>query len=285
MKQYFCIFTLLIFFSACTHQEVSNQIIKETPVQDSVLVETFQNIINSKKLIGTILIFSPTNNAFYSNDFDWASKGQLPASTFKIPNSIIGLELGIIKDSSTVFPWNGKKHWNSNWEKDLKLRDAFQLSCVPCYQELARQIGISNMKKYLSVLDYGDMQFDSTNIDLFWLMGASKITPFQQIAFLQNFYERKIALKQNTYLTMLEILKREVSEDYVLYGKTGWSTDNDIDNTWFVGFLVKNNEVTYFASNLEATDSTDMNKMAENRVTITLNALESLNKSSIIKSY
>ena len=47
----------------------------------------------------------------------------------------------------------------------------------------------------------------------------------------------------------------------------------------------KNNELTYFASNLEATDSTDMNKMAENRVTITLNALESLNKSSIIKSY
>ena len=71
--------------------------------------------------------------------------GHLPASTFKIPNSIIALETGLIEDDSTLIKWDGDERRLPAWEQDLVFRDAFHYSCVPCYQEIARKIGEKRM--------------------------------------------------------------------------------------------------------------------------------------------
>ena len=243
---------------------------------DSVVVDQIQTIINAEKLIGSVLIFDQTENTYFSNDFDWSKKGQLPASTFKIPNSIIALELGIIEDSSTILPWDGEPKTNSNWEKDLKAKDAFQLSCVPCYREIARQVGLNKMISYIKAFNYGNMVVDSANLDLFWLMGASKISPFEQIRFLVDFNDRHLNINTSTYSTMKYMLLRENSPDYQLFGKTGWSTEHERDNTWFVGFFVTSNKVYYFATNLEPTSESDMHSLAFNRIGITKQALEQI---------
>lgn len=96
-------------------------------------------------------------------------KRNLPASTFKITNSIIALETGVVENDSTLLKWNGEKRRFKNWEQDLILRDAFHFSCVPCYQEIARKVGENKMNKFLKKLDYGNMKVDSSNLDLFWL--------------------------------------------------------------------------------------------------------------------
>ena len=44
------------------------------------------------------------------------------------------------------------------------------------------------MSKHLNEIDYGNMKFDSLNIDSFWLIGESRINQFQQIDFLKRFY-------------------------------------------------------------------------------------------------
>ena len=104
-----------------------------------------QAILDSSKVNGVILIFEYQQNKYYSNNFLKAKDGVLPASTFKISNSIIGLETGILKNEQTVFKWDGNERAFSIWKKDLSLKEAFQKSCVPCYQELARKIGIKRM--------------------------------------------------------------------------------------------------------------------------------------------
>jgi len=55
----------------------------------------------------------------------------MPASTFKIVNSIIALETGVVENDSTMFKWNGEKRRLPIWEQDLTFRDAFHFSCVP----------------------------------------------------------------------------------------------------------------------------------------------------------
>ena len=114
---------------------------------------------------GSVLIYHLNDDKYYSNDFAWCEKGNLPASTFKITNSIIALETGIVENDSTMFYWNGEKRRLKMWERDMPLRDAFHFSCVPCYQEVARGIGQERMNSYLKKLEYGSMKVDSTNID------------------------------------------------------------------------------------------------------------------------
>jgi beta-lactamase class D len=271
---------IVLFFLQLSCSQNADQVIDlpkhdstigNAPIIDSIYVQAFQDLLDSAKLKGCILISH--QHTFYSNDFQGAQKGQLPASTFKILNSIIGLELGLIKDTTTIFPWNGQPQMNPNWESDLKLKDAFQLSCVPCYRELARQIGLTNMIKYTEIFNYGNLTIDTSNLDLFWLMGDSKISPFEQIQFLRQFYEHDFSIKENTYNTLKYILLRESTAAYSLYGKTGWSTDHEHDNTWFVGFVETRDKTVYFATNLEPTENTDMTNMAQNRIELTEQAL------------
>lgn len=215
------------------------------------LVPEFNKILDSLKVKGSILIYSFSDKTYYSNDFSWAKTGFIPASTFKIPNSIIALETGVIKNESDVFKWNGDERWNKKWEQDLTFKDAFRVSCVPCYQEVARKIGVERMKTYLNKINYKEMIFDSTTIDNFWLEGESKITQIQQIQFLKRFYFSELNISKRTTSIVKNIMLIEKTEDYTFSGKTGLSVKNDLYNGWFVGYFEVKNKVYFFATNLE----------------------------------
>jgi beta-lactamase class D len=81
----------------------------------------------------------------------------LPASTFKIVNSLVGLQTGKILDEKMVIKWDGVKRSNEDWNKDLTMEQAFKVSAVPYYQEVARRIGRDTMKLWVDSLHYGNM--------------------------------------------------------------------------------------------------------------------------------
>ncbi len=238
------VFLILLMSLTMTCQTKNSQN-KET------LVPEFNKTLDSLKVKGAVLIYDVTNKTYYSNDFSWAKNGIIPASTFKIPNSIIALETGVIKNESDVFKWNGEKRWNKKWEKDLTFKEAFQVSCVPCYQEVARKIGVERMKNYLNKLNYKEMVFDSTTIDNFWLDGESKISQIQQIQFLKRFYFSELPISKRTETIVKSIMLMEKTDEYTLSGKTGLSVKNELYNGWFVGYFEAKNKVYFFATNLE----------------------------------
>jgi beta-lactamase class D len=216
-----------------------------------VLKPEFKSILANLKVKGSILIYDSKNNAYYSNDFAWAKTGIIPASTFKIPNSIIALETGVIANDSVVFKWNGEKRNFKKWEQDLTFKQAFQVSCVPCYQEIARKVGIKRMKSYLEKLNYSGMVFDTLTLDNFWLQGKSKISQMQQIDFLQRLYLSKLPISNRTENILKNIMIVEKTETYTLSGKTGWGMRGKWDNGWFVGYLETNTTTYFFAVNIE----------------------------------
>lgn len=203
-------------------------------------------------------------------------KRNLPASTFKITNSIIALETGVVENDSTLLKWNGEKRRFKNWEQDLILRDAFHFSCVPCYQEIARKVGENKMNKFLKKLDYGNMKVDSSNLDLFWLEGESSITQFQQINFLKRLYQSELPISERTEMIMKRMIVIEDTDDYKLSGKTGWSIRNGNNNGWFVGYVETQSKIYFFATNVEPKQQFDMNMFPMIRKDVTFKAFEQM---------
>lgn len=239
------------------------------------LIKTeFQELIDSKNVKGSILIYDFQHKRYYSNNFDWAKIGRLPASTFKIPNTIIALETGVVKNDSTLFKWNGEKRSYKIWEQDLILRDAFQYSCVPCYQEIATTIGQKRMNKYLDKLAYRDMKFDASTIDNFWLEGPSKINQFQQINFLKRLYQSKLPITERTERTLKKMMVIEETEKFKLSGKTGLSVRSGKKNGWFVGYIEEKEHLYFFATNIEPKEGMNEKLFPQIRKEITMKALE-----------
>ena len=250
MRKTIILLSLIVLANGNIQAQIKNKITPE------VVKPEFGKILDSLKVKGAILIYDAKNNTYYSNDFAWAKTGIIPASTFKIPNSIIALETGVIQNDSVIFKWNGEKRNFKKWEEDLTFKKAFQVSCVPCYPEIARKVGVKRMKAYLKKLNYPGMDFDTLTIDNFWLQGKSKISQMQQIDFLEHLYDSKLPISKRTKNIMKNIMLIEKTESYTLSGKTGWGMRNDIDNGWFVGYLETNNSVYFFATNVEMKNAT-----------------------------
>lgn len=237
---------------------------------------SFQQILDSAQLAGSILIFSENKNTFYSNDFVWANLGQLPASTFKIPNSIIGLETGVVESDSSIFIWDGEERAMESWEHDLTLKEAFLRSCVPCYQEIARKVGVQRMRNWIEKLQYGKIKMDSATLDRFWLEGDSRITPFQQIDFLRRLANSELPISDRTDSLIKKIMILQEKDAYTLRAKTGWSIVDNRNNGWFVGYLNRAGKKYFFATNVEPMEGFSMDDFAQVRSAVTLKALKNL---------
>ncbi|MGB3466899.1 MAG: penicillin-binding transpeptidase domain-containing protein [Cyclobacteriaceae bacterium] len=233
--------------------------------------EEFRVIIDSSKLVGALLVCDEAKNVFYSNDFQWSEKKHLPASTFKIPNSMIALETGVIENASDTIFYTGEQRMFDSWEEDMTLKSAFHRSCLPCYQQLSRKVGFERMRSQVSKLGYGEMNFDSTSFDSFWVKGTSGISQFQQIDFLKRFYHSELPISKKT-----EEMIKITENGYELSAKTGWSITDDKDNGWYVGFLEVNGRVYYFATNVSPGEGFNRARFSAIRKEITFQGLKVL---------
>ncbi|WP_405414344.1 class D beta-lactamase [Maribacter sp. Asnod1-A12] len=268
---------LILYISSCKEQHKRHIDKQQNTINNKIVKPKFQIIINSANVKGAILIYDLKNDIYYSNDFEWANEGKLPASTFKIANSIIGLETGVIESDSTIFKWNGEDRWLDIWEQDLPLKDAFQYSCVPCYQEVASKINPERMNAYVEKLHYGDLHIDALNIQNFWLEGTSRINQMQQIDFLKRFYGNKLPISKRTKDIVQKIMIIDTEKNYTLNGKTGLSIRSEKYNGWFVGYVEATDNTYFFATNIEPLSSDiNMNEFSKKRKSVTLSALKTM---------
>ena len=172
----------------------------------------------------------------------------LPASTFKIVNSLIGLETGKIIDEKMVIKWDGVKRWNDAWNKDLTMQEAFKVSSVPYYQEVARRIGKDTMKLWIDSLHYGNMNI-SGPIDSFWLDNTLKISPDEQLGMFYQLYFDKLPFTKRSQQIVRDVMLQEDNTLYKLSYKTGWGFDEKGHSIgWVVGWIEENRHVFFFVT-------------------------------------
>lgn len=254
----FAVLTLILATSIC-------------PAKDEVRAD-FKKYFDEYNLVGAFVLYDTNGKNFIRYNPERARQRFIPASTFKIANSLIGLETGVIADENFIFKWDGKPRTLKTWEKDFDLKGAFQASCVPCYQELARLIGTARMQRNLNKLNYGNKNI-SGGIDQFWLTGGLRISPDEEVNFLRRLYAEKLSVSKRSQAIVKRIMLREEKPNYKIYGKTGWQTD-DLSNPngkysigWFVGFLEQNGNVYFFATNVETPQTQDNFAAARTEIT------------------
>jgi beta-lactamase class D len=228
---------------------------------------------------GSFILFDQRKQDVITYNSERCNKQFSPASTFKITNTIIGVEEGILTDENYVFKWDNVESWNPAWNKDMTLKEAFRVSCLPCYIRMADEIGLEKYRPYLKTLDYGDQMLNvddsllnNKQID-FWITGQLRISHQEQIAFLEKLYDYKFPVSRKAMDITKSILIDEQRDGYTLSGKTGWTTDPVIqaDVGWYVGYLEKGDDVYFFATNIESKNPLD--SFGKARKEITLNIL------------
>ena len=190
---------------------------------------------------------------------------------------MIALETGVVENVNTLFKWDGKKRTFRMWEQDLIFKDAFKKSCLPCYREIARDVGLDSMTTYLKKLNYShNMKIDSSSLDIFWIDGKSTITAFGQIDFLSRFYHSKLPISERTEKIVKEIMLVDEQPNYKLSGKTGWYVNEDDNLGWFVGYVEKGDEVYFMVTNVDPKENFDMKRFPRIRLQILKQAMKQM---------
>jgi len=241
------------------------------PKEMSGLKEIFEKY----KVDGSILIYHQNENMYMGYNLERCNIAFCPASTFKIPNTLIAIESGIAT-TETVFTWNGEKRTFAAWEKDMTIKDAFKESAVPVYQEIARLIGVDKMRYYTQLFNYGNLDINAENIDTFWLEGKSNITQYQQVYFLQKLYNLQLPVSENTMKLTKEIMLYETKSNYKISGKTGWAVRQNESVTWFVGYIETDGNVYFFATNVAPNRDTNLNTFSQVRIELTKDVFKEL---------
>ncbi|MFA3792922.1 penicillin-binding transpeptidase domain-containing protein [Aliiglaciecola sp. SL4] len=211
-----------------------------------------ENIFTSNHITGSILIESLDGKVKYQYNVD-DTESFVPASTFKIPNTLIFLEEGLIKDQFEVIKWDGKEREYASWNKDQTLESAFQYSCVWCYQRYAKQVGDEKYHDYLRRFDYGNF-LTGDDITRFWLDGELRLSVKDQINFLRKVYSEELPIQKGHIRTLKRIMLSEENKNYNIWSKTGWSGKDG----WYVGYLVSGNETWFFANHIEINKNSDL---------------------------
>lgn len=244
--------------------------IRSYPQSNTVL--GIKQIFNEYNIEGCFILSDLNQKVEIKYNPDRCKQGFIPASTFKIFNSLVALETGVLKSENDTIRWDGVERDYSQWNKDMDMSHAFKYSAVWFYQEIARRVGYERMQKFIDENNYGNKNI-AGGIDLFWLQGEIQISPEQQIDLLRKLYLEELSFSKDVMKTVKNIMLYKETESYTIRAKTGWGVRFENRIGWFVGYVEKNDEVYFFATNLE-TKTPDPGY--KSRIEITMKILDEL---------
>ena len=250
---------LMLLFAGCSPNNVK--------VEDS-----FKKYFDENKVTGTFGLFDNGTGQFTIYNLSrFKDSSYLPASTFKIVNSLIGIETGRVTNEKMVIKWDGNIRvmpggdTAHDWNRDLTMEEAFAVSALPYYQEVARRIGKDTMQRWIDSLQYGNKQ-TGTAIDSFWINNTLKITADEQLGLVKRLYFAQLPFQKRTQEIVRKMMIRENNANYQLAYKTGLGfNENGHLIGWVVGWIEENKHPYFFVLNTEGSKEI---KMTEARMNI-----------------
>jgi len=246
---YFLLFTFYFSFHSCSPNNVAED-------------DSLKKYFDDAHVTGTFGLYDNGQDHFTVYNLSrFKDSSYLPASTFKIVNSLIGIETGRISNEKMVIAWDGI-HRRPEWDKDLTMEEAFKVSAVPYYQEVARRIGKDTMQHWLDTLGYGaryGRAVIKTSIDTFWLDNSIKITADEQLGLVKKLYFDQLPFQKRSQEIVKKVMLQESNANYKLSYKTGYGFRENGDALgWVVGWIEENQHPYFFALNIEGPHDTDM---------------------------
>lgn len=262
---------LLIFFVVITGCSNTSKNLKNT---EKVLYEDLSKYFTGYE--GCFVLFDKNKDEYTIFNYQKSQKQVPPCSSFKIMNSLIGLETKVLEDENTIFKWDGTKYNIESWNRDHTLKTAISNSVVWYYQKLAAQVGEKKMQDFLNKVNYGNKDI-SGGITKFWLQSSLKISPKEQVDILRKFYDYQLPFSKRNIDIVKNIIVLSDKSGIKLSGKTGSGSMPNSEkyiNGWFVGYIEKGNNVYIFVTNIEANGLSNNSAGGQEAKEITLKILK-----------
>ena len=209
---------------------------------------------------GTFVVLDERERLWRGTNRQRAEQRFSPASTFKIPNSLIALSLGVVTNVDQLIPYKGDPNpFMREWLEPMGMRGAIRVSNVPLYQELARRIGLARMQASIRQLHYGNEQIGS-NVTTFWLRGPLAISAIEQTQFLARLAKRMLPFPVAAQQQVAEITRIDGGPGWSLHAKTGWQNAPEAGVGWWVGWVQRGDQAYPFALNIAMRGSVDAPK-------------------------
>ncbi len=234
--------------------------------------ENWSRIFTKHEATGTFVLYNLATEKFKYFNKTRADSGYIPASTFKILNSLIALETNSIADEHEIIKWDGSDKGWSKWNKDQNMETAISVSCVWFYQELAKRIGQDRMQHWIDSVQYGNRKMGG-KVDSFWLQGDLRISANEQIPFLRKLIKNELPFATRNQKIVKKIMITDSTNNYMIHSKTGWGVNRTPQIGWLVGYVGKVNNTWIFAMNLDIRKKSD----GKLRKEITYNILKAEN--------
>lgn len=246
----------------------------------AVAQQDFMQPFKDCDLQGSITIYDYKAKQWLSSDIRDSQFPTLPASTFKIMNTLIALESGAVKNEHELVKWHGKTDTmkyghRPNIYHDMSMKEAFRLSAGWVYVEIAKRIGKPTYRKFLQQSNYGNVDLSIEDAD-FWNFGDFAISPVNQIEILLGVYEESLPFSKEHFGTLKEMMIAEKTAQYTLRAKTGWTRDGGKDTGWWVGYIETEDNVYFFATRLIKDRQEDKPQFGQCRKDITWAILKQL---------
>lgn len=214
-------------------------------------------------LSGSFALASLDEGWFVVHGVEDAMRPHLPASTFKIPATLIALETAVaavdeVRERDPALA-PAQDWWPRTWLQPHAMATGFQASAVWLYQSLARDVGEARMRDWLQRLEYGNGSIDG-GVDRFWLDGGLAISTLEQVDFLSRLHWGELPVSDASRRAVLDLMLIDRGPEWRLLGKTGWSGTGDGTTPgvgWLVGYVESAQDTHAFALRIDVVEGTD----------------------------
>lgn len=240
----------------------------------------FRKYFDECRVDGSIVIYDVKKQSWIVSDTTGIKLETLPASSFKILNLLIALETGVIRDENEIIKYTGnvdtvKYGYRPETYHDMSVKEAFEVSAVWVFLNLAEKIGRDNYRKFLQRCNYGNYDLSQIDPD-FWNFGKFAVSPLNQTIFIKDLYEEKLPFSKRNIEIVKRVMKTEETAEYTIYAKTGWTRENNINTGWWVGYVENRNGTWCFATRLLQDRKFNRSDFGMCRKNITKNILREL---------
>jgi beta-lactamase class D len=185
------------------------------------------------------------------------------ASTFKIALSLMGYDSGYLVDEHLpALPFHeGYPVWNPTWKATTDPASWIRNSVVWFSQQITEWLGEARLQHYVTEFRYGNQDLSGNpgkhdGLTHAWLSSSLKISPLEQVQFLERVVNRRLLLSPYAYdMTSRILALGALPNGWQVYGKTGTGSpiredaSEDLDHSygWFVGWTVNGGQTVLFA--------------------------------------
>ncbi len=185
-----------------------------------------------------------------------------PASTFKVALSLMGYDAGFLTDEHhPALPYReGYLATDPAWKTTVDPTSWIQNSVVWYSQQLTVWLGAERLRNYLVRFKYGNQDISGNagmndGLTQAWLSSSLRISPLEQVRFLQRLVTRQLSVSAHAYELTARILDLgALPNGWDVHGKTGTGYQMQAGGPdlkrqvgWLVGWASRGGRTIVFA--------------------------------------